>query len=128
MQKWTNVKFKGAQKSRIEFKKRLLHHGSALHVGTANQNTESTTNRIFSRGSAPTFNNIDFEYVGDTSKVNHLIKHARGPNNHTASDLTFELNLRTWKANQQYCTKQIVPFRLPAKSVGRLDPVQIFKG
>jgi len=54
---------------------------------------------MFSRGSAPTFSTVDFTYVGDTSRVNHLIKHARGSNNHAASDLTFELNLRTWKAD-----------------------------
>ena len=101
MKKWTEKKFKGAQKARSEFKKRLLKNGSALLVGTGNQNANSNNNgrRMFSRGSAPTFSNVDFTYVGDTSKVNHLIQHARGPNNHAASDLTFELNLRTWQAD-----------------------------
>lgn len=101
MIKWTENKFKGAQKARSEFKKRLLKNGSALLVGTGNQNAQTgkEARRMFSRGSAPTFSNVDFTYVGDTSKVNHLIQHARGPNNHVASDLTFELNLRSWKAD-----------------------------
>ena len=55
--------------------------------------------RMVSRGSAPTFTNVDFSYAGDSSRVHHLIKHARGSNNHAASDLNFELNLRTWKVD-----------------------------
>ena len=75
MKKWTEKKFKGAQKARSELKKRLLKNGSALIVGTSNQNakTQHEAKRMFSRGSAPTFSNVDFTYVGDTSKVNHLI-------------------------------------------------------
>jgi hypothetical protein len=75
MKKWTEKKFNGAQKARLEFKKRLLKNGSALIVGTGNQNAnkDHEAKRMFSRGSAPTFSTVDFTYVGDTSKVNHLI-------------------------------------------------------
>lgn len=98
-------------------------------IGTANQNTSKRlVKRRYSRGSAPAFNNIDFEYTGNTANVHHLIQHARGPNNHTATDLNFELNLRSYKLHPDTVVpEQDVPFKYP-KPTQKIDSVQIFKG
>lgn len=97
--KWVNKKFKIAQKMRKEHKDRILKHGSFGVLGTSNQNTASKPlRRRYSRGSAPAFNNVDFDVTGNTADVHHLISHAKGANNHAPSDLNFEANLRTYRA------------------------------
>jgi hypothetical protein len=70
-------------------------------MGTSNLNARKTLvgKRRYSRESAPTFNNVDFKYSGNTAPIQHLIDHAKGPKNHAPSDLNFEVNLRTWKAD-----------------------------
>lgn len=76
----------------------MTKSGCYVPLGTANPNSKRPElKRRYSRASAPTFSNIDFDYTGDSHQVNHLIKHAQGPNNHAASDLNFELNLRSWQ-------------------------------
>jgi hypothetical protein len=71
---------------------------------------------------------VDFEYSGNTQSVNHLIAHARGPNNHACSDLNFELNLRAYKLNDASdAIQQEEPFKYPKKTE-KQDCVGIFKG
>lgn len=97
MDKWLNTKFAQAIKDREVDKKRIRNSGCYLPFGTANPNTTSIAlKRKGSRGSLPSFTNVDFNITGNTNEVYHLVKHARGPNNHAPSDLNFEANLRTW--------------------------------
>lgn len=95
-------KFQQAVSTRAAFKDTLNSLGQTTIVGTANQNaTRIGARRRNSRQSANTFCNVDFNYTGNTASVQHLISHARGPNNHAPSDLNFELNLRTWKVKKE---------------------------
>jgi hypothetical protein len=98
LNKWLTKKFSNAQKVRKEFKNSLQKNGEFVPLGTANKNAKRTElKRRYSRCSAPTFTNVDFNYTGNCSGVQHLISHAKGPQNHAPSDLNFELNLRTWR-------------------------------
>jgi len=63
-----------------------------------------------SRMSTATFNNIDFEYTGNTAPVQHLIKSANTANRHP-SQLNFELNLRTYTNNLTF--KGAEPWQYP---------------
>jgi hypothetical protein len=97
MDKWMNTKFAQAIKDREVAKKRIRNAGCYLPFGTANPNTTTISlKRKASRGSLPTFTNVDFNIAGNTNDIYHLVRHARGPNNHAPSDLNFEANLRTW--------------------------------
>lgn len=125
--KWMNQKFKNSQKTRQDAKSLLAKSGCFNPLGTANQNAKRPElKRRNSRCSAPTFNHVDFEYTGNTAAVNHLIQHAKGPKNHAPSDLNFELNLRTWRADST-SLKQERAFQYPQQAL-KTDPVQLFKG
>ena len=76
--KWKK-KFEKARMSREQHKKLLTQRfGCEQTFGTANRNVQvphiSPLKRTNSRGSLPTFTPVDFDYKGDTSVVNHLIK------------------------------------------------------
>jgi hypothetical protein len=98
MERWLSKKFANALKARQEFKNNLTRKGQFVPLGTANKNAKRPElKRRYSRCSAPTFTNIDFNYTGNSNDIHHLIQHAKGPQNHAPSDLNFELSLRTWR-------------------------------
>ena len=98
MDRWLTKKFSNAQKARQEFKNSLGRSGQFVPFGTANKNAKRPElKRRYSRCSAPSFINVDFNYTGNSNDIHHLITHAKGPKNHAPSDLNFELNLRTWR-------------------------------
>lgn len=106
MDKWMSKKFNHSIKERGMQKAKNTKQGSTLPLGTANGNSmrKQPLKRRYSRGSAPAFENVDFNYTGNTASVQHLIKHAKGSTNHAPSDLNFEVNLRTWKAEKEIST------------------------
>lgn len=127
MDKWMTKKFQHSQKERAIVKQTYFKNGSFKLLGTANHNcTRAALKRRYSRGSAPAFQTVDVELNGNTASVNHLIKHARGPNNHAPQDLNFEVNLRTYKPSEAG-PKHSEPFKFP-KPAEIVDPVQTFKG
>ena len=73
--------------------------------------------------STATFNNIDFEYTGNTAAVQHLIKTANNANRHP-SQLNFELNLRTYRNNLTF--KGTEPWQYPQAKL-YYDPVSVDK-
>jgi len=92
-----NTKFAQSIKNRDLEKKNIKNSGCYIRFGTSNPNTTNITlKRKASRESLPSFTNVDFNVSGNTNDIYHLVKHARGPNNHAPSDLNFEANLRTW--------------------------------
>lgn len=126
MDKWLNTKFSQAIKDREVEKKRIRNSGCYMPFGTANPNTTSIAlKRKGSRGSLPSFTNVDFNIAGNSNDFYHLVKHARGPNNHAPSDLNFEANLRTW--NNKGSLKQEKAFKYPALP-DKFDSVGVFKG
>jgi hypothetical protein len=80
MEKWLKKKFENELKARSEFKNNLTRKGQFVPLGTANKNAKRPElKRRYSRFSAPTFTNVDFNYTGNSSDINHLIQHAKGP-------------------------------------------------
>jgi hypothetical protein len=126
--KWVNKKFKIAQKMRREHKDRILKNGTFSILGTSNQNTATKPlKRRYSRGSAPAFTNVDFDVTGNTADVQHLISHAKGANNHAPSDLNFETNLRTYRAEPDTVPQMPSAFKYPIPD-NKVDSVGIYKG
>lgn len=129
MDKWMEKKFEHSIKEHNLQKERNAKQGSALPLGTSNLNSirKQPLKRRYSRGSAPAFENVDFNYTGNTADVSHLIKHAKGGTNHAPSDLNFEVNLRTWKPERTITTHE-EPFKYPKQSEADFNPVQTHKG
>jgi len=71
------------------------------------------------------FNQVDFEYTGNSAPIDHLIRDARGHNAHSATDLNFEANLRTYAPVN--ATSPDKPFRYPAQKE-YFDSIGIYKG
>ena len=77
------------------------------------------------------FNSVDFNYNGNTAAVDHLIRNAKGANNHHPSDLNWEINLREW-APFEDAKKHPKPFRYPVErndpKADKFDAVGTYKG
>jgi len=102
-------------------------------MGTANQNaTRKPLKRQNSRHSTQMFNSVDFSYSGNTGPVDHLIRNAKGANNHHPLDLNWQLNLRQWAPQEDGSMKHGKPFKYPAEkcdpAADKHDSVGIYKG
>lgn len=64
-----------------------------------------------SRQSNRNFSNVDFNYIGNTGAVSHLIKRRIGGNSPTQQQLGFELNLRNYQCETTF--KAAEPFMFP---------------
>lgn len=78
------------------------------------------------------FNSVDFNYSGNTGVVDHLIRNAKGCNNHHPSDLNWEINLRQWAPYEEGTIKHGKPFRYPVEkndpTADKFDSVGVYKG
>ena len=125
LSKWMDKKFENAIKKRKQSKENDARLGQTNAHGSLNQNcTKPLPKRRYSRASAPTFTNIDFDVTGNTLDVDHLIRHASRGHKHAPTDLNFELNLRRWKAPEDVKMHD-APFQYPQAT--KVDPVQLFK-
>jgi len=70
-----------------------------------------------SRQSNRNFSIIDFNYIGDTSKVSHLIKRRIGGSSPTQQQLGFELNLRNYQCDTTFTVEE--PFMYPGTKTFR---------
>ena len=78
-----------------------------------------------SRKSTMVFNQVDFEYTGNSAPIDHLIRDARGHNAHSATDLNFEANLRTYAP--MHATNPEQPFRYPPQKE-QFDSIGVYTG
>jgi hypothetical protein len=112
MQNWMGKKFKHSKEQRHLLKMRLEQQGTSHYPGTANGNTQrKTLKRKYSRGSACGFVNVDVDYTGDSHPINHMLKTSNG-GRHAATDLNFEVNLRTYKVPETAPIHNL-PFKHP---------------
>ena len=93
----------------------------------SNFNTSKITfaKRRMSRQSNENFNNIDFEYIGNTAEVNHLIRQRIGeqPN---FQKLNFECNLRRYKSEGKFKGEE--PWIYPKTKAFKQISIQVDKG
>ena len=68
--------------------------------------TYSPPKRRLSRQSNMCFNNIDYNYIGDTSKVTHLIQRRIGGVSPNKGQLDHELNLRRYQCGTSFKVAQ----------------------
>lgn len=71
----------------------------------------SLPKRPTSRYSTCTFSNVDFNYIGNTNNVNHLIKRRIGGIVPHPIELNYELNLRNYKSQSNF--KGVEPWVYP---------------
>jgi hypothetical protein len=64
-----------------------------------------------SRQSNLAFSNVDFQYTGDSSHINHLINHRIGAFSPNKVQLGYELNLRTYHCDTTFKAKE--PWMFP---------------
>lgn len=81
-------------------------HQFEFNMTTKNSNFQksaySLPKRRNSRQSTEAFNNIDFQCIGNTNEVNHLIQKNVGGASPNPCQLDFELNLRNYKSQSQF--------------------------
>lgn len=71
--------------------------------------------RRMSRQSNLNFSNVDFQYIGDTSSVSHLIKRHVGGAAPNKVQLGYELNLRTYQCDTSF--KAVEPWMFPKTKI-----------
>ena len=133
LEKWTSAKFEKAIEERRQLKQILAKQKQDLtNITTKNLNLKtpekedggaastsktmktsifSPPKRRMSRQSNRNFSNVDFNYIGDTGAVSHLIKRRIGGNSPTQQQLGFELNLRNYQCETTF--KASEPFMFP---------------
>ena len=133
LEKWTSSKFEKAIEERRQLKQILAKQKQDLtNITTKNLNLKtpekeegaaastlksmktsifSPPKRRMSRQSNRNFSNVDFNYIGDTGAVSHLIKRRIGGNSPTQQQLGFELNLRNYQCDTTF--KAPEPFMFP---------------
>lgn len=68
-----------------------------------------------SRLSNYNFSNVDFQYIGNTANVGHLIKRHIGGAAANKFHLSYELNLRTYKCDTSF--KAVEPWGYPKTKI-----------